>query len=395
MGSGSVRAPMALGSAQGQRIGWLDVGRGLLVISVVVLHTAGMFAEQGAQNAVLLEPMRAMTYFRIPTLFVLSGVLFSVYAARPWRLVIRNRLLVFVWVLVVWLAVRRLVNAWIVGEPVFGPVQLVRDVVPQVLEPASHLWFIWCLAVVTMVSRIFVRRPWVLLLLFAVAIAGVLPGADRGLPVGTLYSAASFFLLGLAGAPLVLRYGSRVGPVTTAVSTAALIGLVMFLQRPGILDQHLPTGIAVLVIVVPAVPAVIGLSRGIATIPGSGALKYVGQRTLHVYAMHFTLSMVVVETLADRWPDVFSELPHVGTLALAAFCVGLPLLVGAVLRKLDIHGVFDVPLWVLRCVDAVWPGSSAARARVASPGAGAGDADPVTDPAENAQELAASRPGGV
>ena len=134
------------GQALTQRLGWIDVSKGVGIALVVLGHSGRGLTEANLPdpNSILLALDKAIYAFHMPLFFLLSGVTFglrapnSVYpdtTARIWRLL---------YSLVIWtyafLAMRALAGntantsgAW-------------ADLARFPLPPFAHFWFLWALA---------------------------------------------------------------------------------------------------------------------------------------------------------------------------------------------------------------------------------------------------------
>ncbi len=352
------------------RLAWVDIARGVLVVIVVVGHTVFFMARRGMDVGSVEPAVRLLQEVRIPALFVLSGMLFSQASARAWRTVVRTRVLLLGWLLVVWLLVELVVRGYVLqlqATPTLA--QAPRYALGQLALPEDYLWFIWALLVMVVLGRLLARAPLVMTLLFVAMTTGLLSFPDLGRQTDAFVSDAPFFLLGLSSAPWLLRLRQRY------LLAAGVPAVVLFVLGAGLRAEErigpLNMETAATLVSLAGLPVVAGAAVLLARVPGSGGLQYLGRRTLPVYVLHMPvllLSFAAVRAWGREWADPY-PLPTLVLLVVSnvAVCVG----VWWVCQRLGVRGLFDLPRWVTRLYDRVWrdPGLPAQRpASFARPG---------------------------
>ncbi|WP_298991585.1 acyltransferase family protein [uncultured Pseudokineococcus sp.] len=370
----------------------MDTVRGLLVLAVVLGHVVMVVRIRGGVPEALDPVLLTLRMFRIQALFLLSGVLFASYLARPWRLVVRNRLLLLVQVLVVWLLVDRLVRARLLWDPPPGPVDMLQHVGEQLVLPDGELWFIWTMAVMALLARLLGRYRVALLAVFAVLASGVLPVPDLGPQTRAAMTAGPYFLLGAALGGPVLRRGTTFGPATGAT---AVVGLLLLAQA----ERHellapVPPALRVAVAVAVGGVATTWFARGLVRARVAAPLRGLGRRTLPVYVMHLPLVLVCLRWADEQGSTVAADRPHFAVALLAGLGIGVPVLLHALLERLDVHGVFDAPRWATTAVDrwSARPTRGRLSARESQAG---GDLTPAAATGEDRPRVTMAHRGGA
>ena len=355
--------------APGTRLGWLDVARGVLVLFVVIGHATYFMSRRGMDLSDVAPVVRLVQEVRIPALFFFSGILFLGASSRPWRVLLRNRVMLLGWLVVFWLGVEAVVRHGVLDIP--GGPELSnahRWLLGQLVLPEDYLWFVWGLLVMVLLGRALGRRPWALVLVFLLlTTTGPAWFPDLGKQTVPFVTRAPFFLLGLAVAPVLLRQRQR------HLLLLALPAAVLFVvgAQLRVTDRTGPLGpdTAAMLVAVAGLPVVVGAAVLLSRAPGGGLLQSFGQRTLPVYIMHMPVLLVLMREMR-RWTRPWSDENPVLTMVLlvtvtTAACLGAFWLT----QRFRIRGVFDVPPPLTRLFDRLWrPGRASSPQRLESTG---------------------------
>ncbi|MGC5616642.1 acyltransferase family protein [Georgenia sp. Z1491] len=340
---------MSGGVGTAGRVAWIDASRGFLVILVVVGH-ALMFLGRADMPVTEIAPsVRVAQLIRIPALFFLSGALFSHAAARPWRTVIGTRIVPMVWILGVWLLVEVVLASWRVGIDQAMPAGPARWLLAQVMIPEDYLWFIWGLAVMTVVARLLRSHP---VLIVAVAAAMLLTPVypELGGQTEKFFSYAPFYLLGFLVAP-ALRVRQRWLVGAGAISALIFVPLALARTERGLvlttdrLDEHLLTFLGL--------PAVALLGIVLTRLPGARMWNWLGRRTLAIYVAHMPLLVLArwkVVGTARRYAEPYDHADLLFLVLLVIVVVALCALLHVVCDRLPFDGILAEPRWLRRLV---------------------------------------------
>ncbi|CAA2155296.1 Inner membrane protein YcfT [Methylobacterium brachiatum] len=150
------------GDADG-RLAWVDVAKGICILLVVMMHSViGTGLAMGGEG--FLHPVVAFAKpFRIPDFFLLSGLFLGRVIDRDWRLFADRRVVHFAYFYLLWLVIQLAARyGSLVGEA--GPGAFAAHLAHALIEPYSSLWFVYLLAVFSVVTKALRRCPGALLL---------------------------------------------------------------------------------------------------------------------------------------------------------------------------------------------------------------------------------------
>lgn len=287
-------APPATGRP---RLAWVDTGRGVAIVLVVLFHAANWFGVPQWQAV-----NEALAPLRMPLFFALSGMFAGKWLQGSWRALWRSKIALFLWVFLVWETIGSAV--FLLGLQMqgieFGILGTLRDLAISPVRPRFELWFIWALALFFVLAKASRRAsPTLQLGLAAVASAVALSGVDLG-NVGWngLLRYYLFFLVGILARERVLALAQPSG-------RRVLVGLA---------GSWVVVTLVVVVWDVRAVPGVyfvlclLGLPAGVALsllLQRVGTLGSLGRQTLPIYLAHtpIIITAAFLATLAAGDPS--------------------------------------------------------------------------------------------
>ncbi|MEV7693146.1 acyltransferase [Microbacterium sp. NPDC089189] len=304
------------------RHGWMDVLRGVAILGVLLVHSVNLASMlSDVKTPQLLDDVNAaLLPYRMPMLFILSGMLLSRSLRKSRSVYYLGKLRNLVWPYLVWVSIY-----WLVTWP---------PVAPAWYEwfATSWLWYLSYLTLYFLVAPLLTRVPvWVVPIL-AWAVSHVAPD-----PVITdLFLYAGYFFAGSA----IWQYRSWalrldrlvwviVGAVAAIALSAAYIaqqhGAVFLvpLRREELMYAPLTViGIGGLILIARRLPS--GATR---------LVSYLGRNSIVFYLVHFPVQILIAQMLAvlalRQWQL------HVG------LGVIIPFLLGVLLVRWRRHRVVD------------------------------------------------------
>ncbi|AWN35347.1 acyltransferase family protein [Methylobacterium radiodurans] len=332
------RAPLA----------WVEIAKGLCIGLVVLMHaTFGLEAALGAQGyahaiADFAQP------FRMPTFFALSGLFLGRALASGWRPFLERRVFHYLYFYTLWLLIQEVIRFPHLGG---GTLTGTLDHFAWCyVEPFSTLWFLYALALFSLVTRLVDRvAPPVVL-----GVALGLAGSDVASGWHILDVACDTYLFFYAGyrlAPQVIGFGQtmRARPRLAAgfttgwllVNGLLIFGIVPTLRVATVADAPL----VVLPLGALGVFGVIALATLLERSVAGPALAYAGYRSIVIYLAAFLPVAVLREAMVRYGVPL-----DVGTASLVLTAAGilLPLALERSLRSTPAACLFVRPSAALR-----------------------------------------------
>lgn len=336
-----------------ERVDWVDTAKGVCIILVVMMHaTLGVGAEMGREGFV--HALVAFSKpFRMPDFFLVSGLFLWRVIDRDWRSYADKRVLHFAYFYLLWLVIQ---SGFKYGQVSGGsPAGFIQHIVHGLWEPYSTLWFIYLLAVFSVVTKLLRPLPRPVVLALAAALQ-ILPVATGSLVIDEFCERWVYFLAGamLAG-PIFRVAGWAVEhKAVVAVSLAgwAIVnGALAFAPAAALVAGRAGT-----LAEQPVVSLMLGLAGALAIITAAslatasrGArawvepLRYCGRHSIAIY-LAFFLPMALARTVLVRsgW---IADVGLVSALVTAAAIVA-PLALEFLVRDTRWSFLFVRPAWL-------------------------------------------------
>lgn len=311
------------------RLDWVDTGRGLAIALVALFHATSWIAGTGLDVALWADVNTVLSSLRMPLFFALSGLFAAKWLTASWRDLLGSKVLLFVWVLMVWSLIGMIVQ--LAGLSIAGNAVNVlagaRGVVLALFNPPFELWFIWALGLFFVLARATRLVPPVLQLVAAGALSAFGLTVWLQLTTGLTGSAKFyfFFLCGLYLRSWILAFASaRAAVLLSVVVVWAAVSTALFVfDLRGFPGAYFLNGVL-------GVLAGVAVSRALSRIR---LLERLGRQTLPIYLAHtpiiiaiasalVLLPVVVAALQAVSWlvPPLVAGLAIAGALALHAAC---------------------------------------------------------------------------
>ena len=338
-------------SGNANRLDWVDTAKGLSIILVVMMHSAYGVGEETGQVGYLNYIIGWATPFRMPEFFLISGLFLGQVIARPWKLYADRRVVHYFYFYLLWAALQILFK---VGLGTGDVTSALAGIALAVVEPYGVLWFIYLLAVFSLVAKLlytFKVPHWLALAgAAALQIAPVHTGfytfdqfaeylvyfyagyalaaqvfrivdwAQRHVAI----SIAALIAYGLVSGFLVFAGGSALHPGDTVMGYAAIPGLHLALAFAGSL-------------------AVCVTAAMLAKLTVMNWLRWLGEHSIVVY-LSFSIPMAATRVLLLKL-GVIQNASVIGTIVMLAALVA-PLVLYWIIQKTGVGKfLFERPAW--------------------------------------------------
>lgn len=333
------------------RHAWVDIAKAISITLVVMMHATLGVGEATGQVGFMHYVLAFASPFRMPEFFVISGLFLGAVIARPWRLFADRRIVHYLYFYLLWAAIQIAFKHALVER---DPLEALRLFTLSFIEPYSVLWFIYALAVFSLITRIVWQLKLPNLAVFALAaIASILP-VETPVPIAN-YTAAYFvyFFAGYAFAPRILAFARQAAarPLITLAALAlwaALNTVLVFGPGHEIAPAAMMTGADAIpglrfVLALLGAAAICAIAALLARLPATGWLGWVGAHSLVIY-LSFVLPMGIFRTiLLALVPGIDTGLASLLVLIVA---VTAPLAVYWLIGRIGFgHFLFERPSW--------------------------------------------------
>lgn len=337
-------------AANGNRLGWVDMAKGLSIFLVVMMYAASSVGEDTGGVGLLHWAIAFATPFRMPEFFLISGLFLSQVIDRPWNAYADRRVVHYLYFYALWAVIHIVFK---VGLLAMDPVGAVEQIAWAVIQPYGVLWFIYMLAAVSAVTKLLadLKAPkWGVF-----GVAAILQMATIQTGSYLVDQFAEYFVFFYAGyilAPHLFRLAAwavdhaavaMVGLLVWAILNAALVfspGFAMHPIHPVMGYAGLPGVHLVLALVGTAALCVIAtlLTR----LPWMDWLRWMGSQSLVIYVA-FVLPMGIARTLLIK---LGVDEPTVLSLAIMAISIVSPLILLWIVQRIGFgRFLFERPGW--------------------------------------------------
>ncbi|HWS57369.1 MAG TPA: acyltransferase family protein, partial [Actinotalea sp.] len=217
------------------RAEWVDIAKGLSIALVVLHHVVLLLASRHGAPAGLVELSRTLGMVRMPMFFLASGLFVGRALAGPWSRLLHRRVALFAWLYVLWCVVRYIAFGLLAHGSDVSQWPAASSLVALLWSPASALWFVFALAVFSVVAKALQRVPAVARLAAAAALSaavgsGTVPVDSYAWRSMALYFV--FFLLGADASVWIRRRADALTGVTASVGAVVLGGVLAATVAP-------------------------------------------------------------------------------------------------------------------------------------------------------------------
>jgi uncharacterized membrane protein YcfT len=193
---------------EAMRLAWVDVAKGICILLVVMMHSTLGTGEAMGGEGFLHTVVAFAKPFRIPDFFLLSGLFVGRVIDRDWRLFADRRVVHFAYFYGLWVVLQSLAKY---GQIVDGggPSAFLAHLAHALVEPYSTLWFIYLLAVFSVVTKL-LRRLTPSVLLAGAALLQIVPLATASYLLEEFCARYVYFVAGYLLAPRIFALAGLV-----------------------------------------------------------------------------------------------------------------------------------------------------------------------------------------
>lgn len=314
------------------RLAWVDVAKGICIVLVVMMHTTLGLGEAVGREGWLHDVVAFATPFRIPAFFLLSGLFLARVIDRDWKPYADKRVVHFAYFYLLWLVIQSLAR---LPETSGGSAAgFLGHVATALVEPYGTLWFVYLLAVFSVLTKL-LRRVSAPMLLIGAAMLEILPVETGWTVIDYTAERYVFFLAGYLLAPLVFVIAGetrrRPGAAVTGLALWAVVNAVFAFSTTG--HPYFQTWASLpflsLGLGAAGALAIVAVASLLTQARLAAPLAYVGSQSLSVY-LAFFLPMAACRIIAVKY-DLVQD---VGTTAaiITLIAVLVPLALERIVR---------------------------------------------------------------
>ena len=142
------------------RIDWVDAAKGMSILLVVLHHVVILSEPHGLVPGPVSALNTALASLRMPLFFLASGLFAAAPLAASWRTLLHKRVAFFLYLFVLWTLLQSVVFLALPADvlPPDSPASWV-DVAWEALLPGPAMWFLYALAVFSILGKLVRRTP--------------------------------------------------------------------------------------------------------------------------------------------------------------------------------------------------------------------------------------------
>lgn len=271
------------------RTAWVDVAKGISIVLVVLHHVVLSAVAHSWAPEAAREVSATLGTLRMPLFFLASGIFATRTLAGPWRRLLERRVAFFAWLYVLWLVVRYVWFGLLAHGVHLGAWPSPWGTLSQLWLPASAMWFLYALALFSVVGRA-TRSVPPAVRIGAAALLSALVGSGvvevQSYAWRSMALCLVFFLLGADGSAVIRRGADAL--TRRAAGGLALGAGAAFVALTVLLRDHDVVAVpgARLLTSLVALAAGVGLAVALAGTRLGRPPQWLGTRTLDVYLLH-------------------------------------------------------------------------------------------------------------
>lgn len=322
--------------AQAARVPWVDLIKGICIVSVVAMWVDRHLGLQSGwlhAYAIFARP------FRMPDFFLISGLFLDKVIDRPWKIYLDRKVLHYIYFVLLWALLTLIIGEWILNRPPSLSVA-AEDYILYIAQPTGSLWFITMLPIYFVVTK-FIRNIHSSAVILCAAYLYFFP-INTGIHLVDWFGEYYFyFYTGYAGSRYIFKMADWANERNILgaayISGWAAANAVITTRYSSSWTEHL---FLFMVMGYSGILALIFLSRLAASFLAFRWLAYLGENSIAVY-LGFYIPLLFAGFAARR---VGIDL-RIGVFPtfVCLFCVVMPILLHFVIARTPLNFVFSRP----------------------------------------------------
>lgn len=305
-------------SLQNDRVDWVDYAKGICIIAVITLYTAG--EARGAFDTAgwMQYWVEFAKPFRMPDFFLLSGLFLGRVINKPWRHYVDRKVAHFLYFYILW-SIIYMIYKISMGE--FAGENLVyitkSFISMSLFWPFSQLWFILMLPIFFIATRL-IKGVSVWIVFPVLCLVHLFPPVDIQMSMmpEQFFERFVFFYAGYAFATHFFTYARKVQQYP--LITLAMIGVWTAVNSLLVFNDFLEYNIVTLILGFYGALAVIAIGALLQKLPNMEWLQYLGANSIIIFLPFYLpmklISYVMLSLYSSYPPGLFAVILTVLTL---------------------------------------------------------------------------------
>lgn len=316
-----------------KRIDWVDYAKGMTIILVVFTHSM----TDDFSNIIIKEVNFNLASLRLPFFFFIAGLFIKKSLFSDFKHFFKSKIALFFYIFVLWSLIRYLTDTipryFLLND---SEVDL-GSILTIFIDPPATLWFIYALLIFFILARITRLFPktalTISLLLF---VASTLNGQYEF--VDKLARFFPLFLLGYLSSRRTLSIAEKIKPYHLAIPIMFFFVASQF-RELGWENIAAPSfALSIL-----GIASGIVLAKILSGFSSLSFIKYIGEKSLVVYVLHY-LPLNVSKVI---FPILIPNSPTLSYFITVVLGVTIPLIIESIVRKLKMDWLFRLPNFLI------------------------------------------------
>ncbi|WP_239024770.1 acyltransferase family protein [Sphingomonas corticis] len=335
-----------------QRVDWVDTAKGVSIVLVTFLHVVQLSEASGLPVYRLVRLNSYLSQIRMPLFFAVAGVFAGKAIAGSWPSLLRTKVALYAWLILIWSIVRWSMITFVVNNP-DNPLEggQITELAYPFFAPITGIWFLWSLAIFFVLTKVLRALPT----MTAVAVAGGISilsvtwqSLDRS-AIATFvfdniaYRNSMLYFVFFVAAALMPQLIFRIGVLSGRWVLPALASSFAILAIARAAPIPIFDGTARLASSVLGVSGVLIASRIVTSNVVGQAFNYLGKNTLAIYVAQIPVICIFMALMHPYVGQAGKLVTAAGTVFVTAMVVLLTLGIQALAKAAGAGWMYRLP----------------------------------------------------